>query len=70
VSEPVVVTSVATEGEAEIVLALLRASGIECGERPTGVSDVLGGGSMGRQILVAPDDLERAREVLAASQGE
>ncbi len=67
--EPVAVTTVADELEADVVCGLLRASGLECGFRATGEEDSafegIGGGRV--EILVHPDDLETAREVLGAT---
>ncbi len=66
--EPVAVTTVADELEADVVCGLLRASGLECGFRSTANEDSafegIGGGRV--EILVHPDDLETAREILAA----
>lgn len=64
------VTVVPNELEAEMVCALLRSAGIKCGHRETDVAAGLAGGQPGmmgpREVLVAAEDLERAREVLAA----
>jgi hypothetical protein len=68
--EGVRVTTVPGEPEAESLCELLRAEGIECAYRPTPEDDSAfeGFGSEGTQeILVHADDLERARELLAAS---
>jgi hypothetical protein len=65
----VVVTVVASEGEAEIVCGLLRANGIKCGYRDTDAIDASlenFGPTGPREILVADADLEDARSVLAA----
>jgi hypothetical protein len=77
--EPVVVTTVTDEREANVVCGLLRSAGLECGFRPTAASDsefLFGGGLVkhpagsllaGRmEILVHAPDLEAAREVIAA----
>jgi hypothetical protein len=64
-------TIVPNELEAEMVCALLRSAGIECGHRETDVAAGLAGGQPGmmgpREVLVAAEDLERAQEVLSAS---
>jgi hypothetical protein len=61
-------TTVGSPGEADVLCALLRAHGIECGEREaTGVwvgYMALGGW---REILVAEADLEAARELIASA---
>jgi len=68
-AELVHLTVVPNEGEAELLCALLRTEGIECDHRPTnfgvGTMDGLPGGP--REVLVAEEGLERAREILAAS---
>jgi len=58
---------VATEPEAEMACGLLRDAGIECGYRETQaidspLEDFTASGP--REILVHPDDLERARALL------
>jgi hypothetical protein len=60
-------TVVGSQGEADIVCALLRANGIRCGERAAEVA-VPGAGGFGgpREILVSKDDLEAAHDLLAA----
>ena len=59
-------TVVGNQGEADIVCSLLRVHGIPCFAR---VTDPFGEntGEFGawREILVRPDDLEAARELLA-----
>jgi hypothetical protein len=67
--EPVVVTVVSGEPEAEIVCGLLRSAGIECGYRDTAaidspLEDFTAAGP--REILVYPSDLDAARELLDA----
>ena len=70
--EPVRVTIVTNEIAADVVCTFLRAEGILCGHRITNV----GAGSWdgvpnvggAREVLVDADDLERAREVLAAAE--
>ena len=64
-----VVAVVANEAEAEMACGLLRDAGIECGYRETAAIDspleeFTAAGQ--REILVHPDDLERARELLPA----
>jgi len=69
--EPVPVTTVADELEADVVCGLLRSAGLECGFRVTGEEDSafegLGGGRVA--ILVNSDDLETAQKVLGAKPG-
>ena len=70
--EPVVLTVVSGEPEAEVVCGLLRSAGIECGYRDTEaidspLEDFTAAGA--REILVRESDLEDARELLAASTG-
>ena len=66
--EPVRVTTVPGEPEAEVLCGLLRATGIKCGYRPTDEPDSafegFGGEGGEREILVAPADLETARALL------
>jgi Putative prokaryotic signal transducing protein len=68
VPEKVRLTAVPDEGVAEALCGLLRSEGIECFYRDTDVSaaGIFGGTSFGgwREILVAEDDLERARALL------
>lgn len=68
--EPVPVTTVADELEADVVIGLLRSAGLECGFRATGAEDSafegIGGGRV--EIIVHPSDLETAREILAAPE--
>jgi hypothetical protein len=69
---PVRVTIVPNEVAADVVCTFLRAEGIRCAHRVTdvgagswdGVPNV--GGA--REVLVDPDDLERAREALASAE--
>jgi hypothetical protein len=61
---------VASEPEAEMACGLLRNAGIECGYRDTRaidspLEDFTASGQ--REILVHPDDLERARALLPGS---
>ena len=61
------VTVVANEIEAEMVCALLRTEGIESAHRKTDVAAGAWRGAPGagpREILVAPEDEQRARELL------
>lgn len=67
--EPVAVTTVADELEADVVCGLLRSAGLECGFRHTAAADSafegIGGGRM--EIIVHADDVETAREVLGST---
>ena len=69
--EPVPVATVADELEADVVCRLLRSAGLECGFRPTAEHDSafegIGGGRM--EIIVHADDVDAAREVIAAADG-
>jgi putative signal transducing protein len=71
VDEDAVVVAVAeNEPEAEMLCNLLRDAGIECGYRDTPpidstIEDFTAAGR--REILVHPNDLERARAVLPAA---
>ena len=74
-SDPVRVTIVANEVEADLVCSFLRNEGIRCGHRVTNVGAGAWDGvpNMGgpREVLVDPDDLEDARALLAeADPGE
>ena len=69
-ADPVVLTVVSGESEAEVVCGLLRSEGIECAYRDTekidsSLEDFIAAGS--REILVHERDLEAAKELLAAS---
>jgi hypothetical protein len=67
VEEPVRLTVVPGEAEAEALCGLLRSEGLECGHRPTGEDDSAFegiGGDGKREILVHESDLEQAREIL------
>jgi hypothetical protein len=60
---------VATQGEADVICSLLRAHGIDCGERATDFSAEQGGGWGGqREILVAKADLPLAQDLLHSSR--
>jgi hypothetical protein len=63
----VVVAVAENEPEAEMLCGLIRNAGIECGYRDTPaidstIEDFIAAGP--REILVHPDDLERARALL------
>jgi putative signal transducing protein len=66
--DAVVVTTVASGPEADVVCGLLRSAGIVCGYRDTEATEspleeFTATGP--REILVHPSDLETARELLA-----
>jgi Putative prokaryotic signal transducing protein len=71
VDEGVRLTIVGSDVEAEVVCGLLRDAGVKCGHRPAAPSggpwEALATGGP-REVLVAPEDLERAREILAAEE--
>jgi hypothetical protein len=54
------VTLVPNEFEGNLVCALLRAEGIDCFARETGL------GGLNEVVVVHDEDLERARELIAA----
>jgi hypothetical protein len=66
--EPVPVTTVGDELEADVVCGLLRSAGLECGFRATTADDSafegLGAGRM--EVIVHESDLATAREILGA----
>ena len=67
--EGVVVTTVDSEAEADIVCGLLRSEGIDCAYRDTQaiespIEDFIAAGP--REILVRESDLAAARELIAA----
>jgi Putative prokaryotic signal transducing protein len=69
--EGVLLTIVSGPPEADIVCGLLRANGIDCGYRDTEaidstIEDFIEAGPV--EVLVPAEELEAAREVLAASQ--
>src|SRR3954451_18210736 len=71
--DAVVVKTVGSETEADIVCGLLRSAGIECGYRETDAIDssleeFTAAGP--REILVHPSDLDAARELLADPAGD
>ena len=57
-----------TQGEADVVCSLLRANGIECGDRPAPELYPMRHGGWGgrREILVREADLGTARELVDA----
>lgn len=68
--QPIVLTVVPGETEAEVLCGLLRANGIECGYRDTdatdsALEDFMTSGP--REILVHEADLETARALLPES---
>lgn len=70
--EPVRLLIASNEPEAEIVCSLLRADGLRCTYRITDLAFGSGGelpssGAGPREVLVRRDELERAREVIAAA---
>ena len=58
--------------EAETICGLLRTEGIACDHRQTdfgaGAGDAIGDTGP-REVLVAPDDLQRAEELVRANPG-
>ena len=59
-------TVVGSQGEADVICSLLRANGIECGERATDLSAERGGGWGGqREILVRQTDFGAAWELIS-----
>jgi hypothetical protein len=66
-NDVVAIETVGTEFEADAICGLLREAGIECMHRGTTMSaGVLGSVGQGaREVLVRPEDVERAREALA-----
>ena len=70
--EPVVVTVVPSESEAEVVCGLLRSAGIKCAHRDTDeidspLEDFMAAGA--QEILVGAADLEAAKALIADAQG-
>ena len=63
-------TVVGSQGESDVICSLLRANGIECGERPAPeVFHYPYGEYAGpREILVREADLDVARELIAGSE--
>ena len=70
-AEPVRVTTVPGEPEAEVFCGLLRTNGIKCAYRPTDEPDSafegFGGEGGNYEILVDPADLEDAQALLNES---
>jgi hypothetical protein len=70
-AEPVRLTVVQNEPQAELLCTFLRAEGIRCGHRITdmgaGAWDGVPSGGP-REVLVDPTDLAAARTVLAAAE--
>jgi hypothetical protein len=69
--QTVVLTTVSTEPEAEVLCGLLRSAGIDCAYRDTEaidspLEDFTAAGP--REILVHPEDLEAARELLPSPE--
>ena len=70
-SDVVRLTVAASQGEADLISALLRSAGIDSSDRASDLSPELGGGWGGwREILVNEDDRARALDVLADAQRE
>jgi hypothetical protein len=60
-------TVVGSQTEADVICTLLRAHGIQVGDRGLGPVSAYGGTWGGwREVFVSKDDLLRARELLAA----
>ena len=69
--QTVVLTTVSSEPEAEVLCGLLRSAGIECAYRDTEaidspLEDFTAAGP--REIIVHPEDLEAARAVLPSPE--
>jgi hypothetical protein len=68
---PVVVTIAPNEVAADVVCTFLRAEGIRCAHRITNIGagswDGVPNAGGAREVLVAPEDLELAREALASA---
>ena len=66
-ADPVRLTVVSSQAEADIVCSLLRANGIKCADRPADVSgEVMGFGGW-TEVLVAVEDVPAAQELLGAA---
>ena len=63
-AEPVRLTVVSSELEAEEICSMLRAEGIESYQRATELSGAAFGAGNWTEVLVAGGDLARARELL------
>ena len=64
--EPVRLTVVSSELEAETICSMLRGEGIECAWRGTDLSGTSWGARGWTEVLVAEADLPRARELLGS----
>jgi type III secretory pathway lipoprotein EscJ len=63
-------TVVASQGEADVICALLRSAEINCADRATDMFAERGGGFRGwREVLVEETDLAAARDLLASGRG-
>jgi hypothetical protein len=58
-------TTVASQGEADVICSLLRTHGIKCADR---MADSIETSGNWREVLVAEDDLASARELLARGE--
>ena len=68
-ADVVPVTIVGSQGEADVICSLLRAHEIRCADRAANASAELGGGFGGwREILVSPEDLDAARELISCGE--
>jgi hypothetical protein len=71
VAKVVRVTIVRSQGEADVICSFLRSYEIQCADRAADISAERGGGFGGwREILVSPEDLGAARELIAAKQAD
>jgi hypothetical protein len=71
VADVVRVTIVPSQGEADVICSLLRGYEIRCADRAADMSAERGGGFGGwREILVSPEDLDAARDLIAAKQAD
>ena len=62
---PVLLTIVASQGEADAICSMLRVEGIECAERR---ADSIQASGNWREVLVAESDLASARELVASAE--
>ena len=67
VAEPVRLTVVPSQAEADIVCSLLRANGIKCADRPTEIAGEVMGFGQWTEVLVGEEDLAAARELLESA---